>query len=70
MRKLSDFEVKPIFEQLEALGWLQRKDGPRPSSKPHFLVNPLVHSKFERKAIEETERRQQAREMILKMTKP
>ena len=70
MRKLSDFEVKPIFEQLEALGWLQRKDGPRPSSKPHFLVNPLVHSKFERKAIEETERRQQAREMILKMTRP
>lgn len=70
MRKLSDFEVKPIFEQLEALGWLQRKDGPRPSSKPHFLVNPLVHSKFERKAIEEAERRQQAREMILKMTKP
>jgi hypothetical protein len=34
MLKLIDFNVKPTFEQLEALGWLKRKDRPQyPSNR-------------------------------------
>ena len=64
MRKLNDFEVKPLLEQLEAMGWLERIEGPRPSSKPHFLVNPRVHEVFAAQAALETERRGKVREMI------
>lgn len=64
MRGLRDFEVRPLLEQLEALGWLQREDPPRPSSPPHFAVNPAVHAKFAAKGQAEAQRRKEARETI------
>lgn len=64
MRRLRDFEVRPLLEQLEALGWLERVDGSRPKSKPHFMVNPRVHQVFEQQAQTETERRERTRALI------
>lgn len=64
MRKLTDYELKPLLEQLEAMSWLERMDGPRPSSKPRFAVNPRVHEVFADHAANETERRKKVREMI------
>lgn len=64
MRKLTDYELKPLLEQLEALGWLERVEGSRPSSKPRFAVNPRVHEVFADHAATETERRRKVREII------
>lgn len=64
MRKLTDQETRPLFEQLAALGWLDRIDPPRPSSPPHWQVNPAVHQKFADRAKDETNRRNAAREAI------
>lgn len=65
MRGLKDYEVRPLLEQLEALGWLDRTESPRPnSSVPHFAVNPKVHSMFAERAKVEAERRAQARQAI------
>jgi hypothetical protein len=64
MRKLTDQETRPLFEQLAALGWLDRIDPPRPSSPPHWQVNPVVHQKFADRAKDENQRRNAAREAI------
>ena len=64
MRGLKDHEIRGIFEQLEALGWLERVDSPKPSSPPHWHVNPEVHKKFEARAKEEGKRRDASRTMI------
>jgi hypothetical protein len=65
MRGLKDYEVRPLLEQLEALGWLDRTESPRPnSSVPHFAVNPKVHAMFADRAKVEAERRAQTRQAI------
>ena len=64
MRGLKEQEVRPLLEQLAALGWLDRIDPPRPSSPPHWAVNPAVHTKFTDRAAREAERRGKARETI------
>ena len=64
MRGLKEHEIRPVLEQMAALGWLERVDGPRPSSPPHWIVNPAVHTKFADKATRETQRRQEVREII------
>lgn len=64
MRGLKDFEIRPLLEQLAALGWLERLDPPRPSSPPHWQVNPAVHLRFAERGRRENERRRQAREAI------
>lgn len=64
MRGLKDFEVRPLLEQLSALGWLDRIDPPRRSSAPHWVVNPLVHERFADRAASENRRRKAAREAI------
>jgi hypothetical protein len=64
MRRLSRRETEEVFEQLEALGWLIRTSGPRPSDPPHWLVNPLCHQLFAERAEMETERRRELRETI------
>ena len=48
MRGLKRHETEAIFEQLEALGWIIRTPGPRPSDPPHWMVNPVVHQKIRR----------------------
>jgi len=64
MRGLKDFEIRPLLEQLAALGWLERRDPPRPSSHPHWQVNPNVHLQFAERGKREKDRRRQARETI------
>lgn len=69
MRGLRDFEIKPLLEQLDALGWLDRIDPPRPASPPHWQVNPAVHEKFADRAEREASRRKEARETIAGLVK-
>jgi hypothetical protein len=64
MRNLTEPETRRIFEQLEALGWLSRTEGPRPSSPPHWLVNPAVHLRFAEQAAQEASRRCGVRSLI------
>jgi hypothetical protein len=64
MRGLKDFEIRPLLEQLAALGWLDRIDPTRPTSAPHWQVNPAVHQRFAERAKRENDRRRQARETI------
>lgn len=64
MRGLREFEIRPLLEQLAALGWLDKLEGPRPSSAPHWQVNPKVHQKFADRGQRETQRRQEARKTI------
>jgi hypothetical protein len=61
MRGLKEYETRAVLEQMAALGWLERTDGPRPSSPPRWLVNPKIHDRFADRAKRETERRERAR---------
>ena len=65
-RGLKDFEVHPLLEQLEALGWLDRTEGPRATSAPHFRVNPRVHARFAERAEIEAKRRKEGREAVMR----
>ena len=67
MRGLIKVETSAVFEQLEALGWVNRTPGPRPTDPPHWKVNPKCHQKFTARAKREAERRQQDRDMIAAM---
>ena len=67
MRGLKDFEIRPLLEQLAALGWLDRIDPPRPSSPPHWQVNPAVHARFAQRGEREAQRRQEARQTIAEL---
>ena len=64
MRGLARHETEQIFEQLEALGWLSRTPGPRPSDAPHWLVNEHCHQLFAERAKMEAERRLELRAVI------
>jgi len=52
------------MEQMEALGWVERADAPRPTQALHWLVNPIVHQKFAERGAKEARRRKQAREAL------
>jgi hypothetical protein len=69
MRGLSRPETEAILDQLDALGWVDRVPGPRPSSPPQWIVNPVVHIKFAKRAADEAERRARERKIIAAMTK-
>ena len=64
MRRLKRYDTDSIFEQLEALGWLTREPGARPSDAPRWLVNPVVHQRYEKRGLEEAKRREEARKML------
>ncbi|MDF3351594.1 DUF3987 domain-containing protein [Sulfitobacter sp. KE34] len=64
LRGLKERDIRPLFEQLAALGWLKQIEGARAGSPPHWRVNPRVHVLFEDKASEEIRRRREAREII------
>lgn len=70
MRGLEHPEIRRIFEQLDALGWLTQKPGKRPTDPSHWRVNPAVHKLFADRAATEERRRREAREMIAELTKP
>jgi hypothetical protein len=63
MRDLERRETDAIFEQLEALGWVDIVPSPRRGYPPHWVVNPAVHQKFAGRATEAKERRSRGREM-------
>ncbi len=65
MRKITRDEGARIFEQLEAMGWLEQQH--KRSDAPSWKVNPEVHTMFEAKAEEERLRRNDARQAILSM---
>jgi hypothetical protein len=67
MRKLTRHETEAIFEQLDALGWVSRTPGPRPSDPPHWIVNAVVHQKFAERGKAEAERRKRERIFIGEM---
>jgi hypothetical protein len=64
MRGLGRREIEAVFDQLDALGWIDRVPGPRPTDPPHWIVNRVVHAKFAEKAEAEKARREREREMI------
>jgi len=68
-RRLSRPETEAVLDQLDALGWVDRTPGPRPSSPPQWIVNPVVHTKFAKRAADEAERRSRERKIIVAMTK-
>jgi Protein of unknown function (DUF3987) len=67
MRGLDPREIELVLARLETLGWVDRMPGPRPTSPPHWKVNPLVHTKFAERAAVEAERRARDRELIAKL---
>jgi hypothetical protein len=67
MRGLERLEIESIFEQLEALGWLIRMQGPYRSAPPHWQVNPQVHRRFAERAVREAAERAKEREMLREM---
>lgn len=67
MRAIKEADIRGILEQLEALGWLYRIPAPRPSSPPHWGVNPAVHRRFADRAATEAKRRDQAKAAVAAM---
>jgi hypothetical protein len=64
MRGITDRDIRPIFEQLATLGWLEMEPNPRPTLPPHWRVNPAVQVKFAECAKAEAKRRAEAKEAI------
>jgi Protein of unknown function (DUF3987)/Primase C terminal 2 (PriCT-2) len=69
MRGLERRDIEAIFDQLDALGWITRTPGPRPTDPPHWIVNPVVHRKFAERGQAEAERRQRERSTIAALGK-
>jgi hypothetical protein len=69
MRKLERQDILSVCDQLDALGWLSRTPGLRPTDPPRWDVNPICHAMFEGRANSEAERRQRDRAMISEMLK-
>jgi hypothetical protein len=67
MRALTRLETDKVFEQLDALGWVNRVPGARPTDPPHWVVNPEVHRLFAERAKQETARRARDREILAAM---
>jgi hypothetical protein len=68
MRGLKAADVDSILQQLDALGWVNRVQGPR-FNVARWNVNPEVHRLFQEQAEREAERRRREREMIAAMAR-
>jgi hypothetical protein len=64
MRGLEDKDIRPLFEQLEAMGWLGRVPNARPSMQPIWQVNPMVHTLYADRAKKEATRRKEAKDAL------
>lgn len=64
MRAIREQDIRPLLEQLAALGWLEMVPGPRPTQPPHWLVNPAVHARFADRASGEGAKRKEARKIF------
>jgi hypothetical protein len=69
MRNLDRRDTDSVFNQLDALGWLIRVPGTRPTDPPHWRVNPEVHRRFAQRAKQEAERRREERAVIANLTR-
>jgi hypothetical protein len=69
MRKLGRQDILSVCDQLDALGWLNRTPGLRPTDPPRWDVNPQCHEMFAERANAEAVRRKRDREMIFEMVK-
>jgi hypothetical protein len=67
MRKIDRWDIDSVFNQLDALGWLYRVSGTRPTDPPRWKVNPEVHLRFAERAEREAVRRQRDRDMIAEL---
>jgi hypothetical protein len=69
MRCLTRPDTDHIFQQLDALGWINRISGARPTDPPRWDVNPVVHQLFAQRAEREAAERTRQREMLVTMFK-
>lgn len=67
MKKITRDEGAQIFEQLEAMGWLEQVN--KRSDAPSWNVNPKVHSMYASHAETERVRRKSERETLQEMLK-
>jgi hypothetical protein len=67
MRGIERQSIARIFEQLEALGWVEAEPGQRATSPPRWIVNPLVHQRYAKRAEQERKRRQEAHALIAEL---
>jgi hypothetical protein len=66
MRGLKARDIDNILNQLDALGWVNKIQGPR-FNVVRWNVNPEVHRLFQERAEQEAERRRHERELIQAM---
>ena len=64
MRAMNRTEISGAMEQLEALGWLEPVPPPKNSSRPRWMVNPLVHVRFADRAEKERQARDDLRAKV------
>jgi hypothetical protein len=67
MRGLGRQDIENILHQLDALGWIIKTAGPRPTDPPHWLVNPAVHRLFAERGKREAAGRAKERTMLKEM---
>jgi hypothetical protein len=67
MRGIERQSIARIFEQLEALGWVEAEPGRRAIDPPRWKVNPVVHQRYAARAEQERKRRHEARAMIAEL---
>jgi hypothetical protein len=67
MRRLNKLDIESVFHQLDALGWISRIPGIRPSDPPRATVNREVHRLFVERAKQEGARRQREHEAIAEL---
>jgi uncharacterized protein DUF3987 len=70
MRGLKRHDIENICHQLDALGWVTEAPRKRVSDSLRWDVNPEVHRIFQKRAKQETERRQRWREIFGEKTEP
>ena len=67
MRGLERHQIESVLDQLDALGWVSRLPGARPSDPPRWRVNPECHRKFALRGRQEAERRENTRKLIAEL---
>tara|TARA_R110000751_G_scaffold307812_1_gene431855 strand:- start:35820 stop:38270 length:2451 start_codon:yes stop_codon:yes gene_type:complete len=69
MRGMTHPEIDRILQQLHAFGWLEPAPVIKAGSARRWVVNPIVHSRFERRGREEAKRREAARKAVFGMVR-
>jgi len=68
MRSLKRYDIDAVFDQLHAMGWLNRDPVLKPGQRSDtWIVNPRVHTEFAAKAKTEADRRAKYQKMISSM---